>query len=45
MSNWEEALGQTQNLLEGLYIPSDLGTPWGELESVPGPLLLDLLPL
>ena len=26
-SHWEEALWQNQNSLEGLYIPSDLGTP------------------
>ena len=26
-SNWEEAPGQTQNTLQGLYIASGLGTP------------------
>ena len=26
-SNWKKAPGQTQNSQEGLYIPSDLGTP------------------
>lgn len=28
MSNCEEHLGQIQNTLEGLYIPSGLGIPW-----------------
>ena len=27
-SNWEEAPGQTQNSLEGLYIPTGLGMSW-----------------
>ncbi|XP_068449913.1 hatching enzyme 1.2-like [Clinocottus analis] len=26
-SNWQEALGKTQDTLEGLYLPADLGTP------------------
>lgn len=28
MSNWEEPPGQTQNMLEGLCIPSGLGILW-----------------
>ena len=52
MSCWEEALGQTQNSLEGLFVPSGLGMPRDpqeELKSVSGERdawvsLLNLLP-
>ena len=27
-TNWEETPEKTQNMLEGLYIPSGLGKPW-----------------
>lgn len=47
MSHWEEALGQTQNLLEGLYILSGLAMIWDpqeELEREVWVSLLDPLP-
>ena len=47
MSLWEKALGQTQDSLEGLYVP---GSPQEELESVAKERdvwvsLLDLFPV
>ena len=48
-SYWEEAPGQTQNSLEGLYVPSGLGTPQdppeGAGETDVWVSLLDLLAL
>jgi len=53
LSDWEETPGQAENTLEGLYIPSCLGTPSGisqeELECCWGEgrlgAMLSLLPL
>lgn len=36
MSHWEEALGQIQDTLEGLYLSAGLGMPLCSLEDLGG---------
>ena len=42
-ASWEEAPGQNQNPLEGLYIPSDLGTPQDPQEELERDVWVSLL--